>query len=278
MFVDDRNSLFSGIDGYVVGYTRTLAPSSWVPNGLLNLRSNLRTIEFYHMSATVGGSYKSGQRLFMGLATLTSQRGLAVVSTSASCSSDISQCGAVLPSPGPIVPGSTTNPAPGGDSCCLLAPQTSLTDAFAGVTGSAYLDGVGLLGLITYSLSTRGPALGAFKEDGSVLWRSTGVNFISHVNQPNPTIDPISKNVYWIGVLQTGEVTQQRIYCVSGTTGVPCAKFNSADNGNALNVQAAFGGQAGCVGGGGGGGGSGMGAARQSARMVGPSPHWEPAH
>ena len=71
-------------------------------------------------------------------------------------------------------------------------------------------------------------------------------SFISHVNQPNPTIDPFTKNVYWIGVLQTGEVTQNRIYCVAGTTGVACPGFGGT-NGNNLNVQAAFNGVAGCV-------------------------------
>ena len=71
-------------------------------------------------------------------------------------------------------------------------------------------------------------------------------SFISHVNQPNPTIDPFTKNVYWVGVLQTAEVTQHRIYCVAGSTGAACPGFSDL-NGNNLNVQAAFNNVAGCV-------------------------------
>jgi len=172
MFIDDRNSALSGLDGYVLGWDKMLSPKPWTGGNLLNVKSNLRTIQFYHMSATVGASYQGGaQRLFMGLATLVTQRGLAIVSTDNACSIDASSCGSMAPTPGPIVPGGA-NPAPGGPTCCLLSPMTSLTDIFAGVTGSAYLDGVGLLGLITYSLSSPGPALAAFEEDGSVKWWS----------------------------------------------------------------------------------------------------------
>ena len=249
LLVDDRNSALSGVDGFVVGWDSTLSPlSSWGGSGTINLQSNLRTLELYHMSATMGGSNSNGaQRLFMGLATLDSQRGLAIVSTDSSCSTDTSLCGANPAPPGPIS---------GPTSCCLLSPKVSSTDIFAGVTGSAYLDGTGLLGLLTYSFNVRGAALAAFAEDGSVAWTTDGtrggnaVEFKAHINQPNPTIDPFTKNVYWVGVLQSGEATQNRIYCVQTTgsnAGKPCPQFASADNGNPLNVQAAFNDVAGCV-------------------------------
>ena len=246
LLVDDRNSALSGIDGFVVGWDSALSPlSSWGGAGTVNLQSNLRTLELYHVSATMGGSNSNGaQRLFMGLATLESQRGLAIVSTDSSCSTDTAQCGANPAPPGPIT---------GPTSCCLLSPKVSSTDVFAGVIGSAYLDGTGLLGLLTYSLNARGAALAAFAEDGTVKWTTDGsrggkaVNFKAHINQPNPTIDPFTKNVYWVGVLQSGEATQNRIYCVNSNTGAPCPQFASADNGNPLNVQAAFNGVEGCV-------------------------------
>jgi hypothetical protein len=263
LFVDDRNSLFSAVDGYVVSFDKLLKPNLWA-NGqsVLNLKSNLRTINIYHISATMGATFQGAQRLFMGLGTLDSQRGLAIVSSDRTCLTDQQTCAFPSPNPGPIAPycpsapsGSCPNPAPAGSQCCLLSPAVSsplTSDVFAGVTGSAYLDNVGLVGLITYSLNKRGPALGAFKEDGSTAWVTDGsqgqqaINFIAHINQPNPTIDPNTGNIYWVGVLQTGEVTQNRIYCAA-TSGAPCQGFGSSDNGNELNVQAAFNDVAGCV-------------------------------
>ena len=177
MFIDDRNSLLSGFDGYVLSFDKALSPKPWPGTGsnLFNLKSNLQPTQFYHMSATVGAGYGSGaQRLFIGLASFITQRGLAIVSTDSACSNDALQCGPAAPSPGPIGPGSINN-APAGSGCCVLSPAASQgnSDIFAAVTGSAYLDTVGLLGLVSYSLSSPGPALAAFKEDGSVKWWSS---------------------------------------------------------------------------------------------------------
>ena len=219
LLVDDRNSLLTGADGFVFGWSGTGSVLNWAVNGMLKLQSNLRTVAFYHVPALMGPSASLGfSRMFAGIASALSFRGAAIVSTDPSCQTDNTSCPVLFP-----------GSLPKNTDCCLQSPGID-DDSWGTVTGSAYLDGTGMLGLLAHSLAASGPAMAAFKEDGSPAWPTpTPVQFISHVNQPAPTIDPYTKNVYWVGVAAASPGNQKNVlYCIQGASGSPCAGYTAS--------------------------------------------------
>ena len=241
LVVDDRNLLLS-LDGYAFSWDSSGAPTAWAGAGMLKLQSGMRLFQLYHTSTLVGTVTSMGgqgaTRLFVPVNSGFSQRGVAIASTDSSCSMSLAD-------------GCTTVNPPGGDLnvgnkfCCLQSPAID-ADKAGTVVGAAYIDKLGMVALLAHSLGKKGPAVALYNEAGAATWVSP-VQFVAHVNQPPPTVDPFTKNVYWVGVLQTAESTNNRLYCVAGATGAACPGFGTAGNGVALNTLAAYGSIAGCV-------------------------------
>ena len=208
LVVQDRNNYLKGTDGNLFGWDKSGNTLPWALNGMLSLVANLRQFALYHISLLVGPSTPTGTsgaspfaRLFMGINTLVSQRGVAIASTDSTCSIDSTQSPPCWGNPGTGAPTPTPGPLPSKPTCCLNSPAID-TDSFGSLVNAAYLDGVGAIGLLAHSFGAKGAAIAAYDEAGNQLWVSP-VQFVSQNNQPPPTIDPYTQNVYWIGVLQS---------------------------------------------------------------------------
>jgi len=224
-----RNNLTN--NGRMYGFTTSTSgpstqftPSSWANNApYLSLQANIRFLELYHTSILITSNANGKQPVVVvPVASLLDLKGAAFASTSPdSCSAD---------------PACNSN-------CCLIDVSID-SDSYGTITGNAYVSG-GVVGLLSHGLNAKGTAAAKYDPaTGNTIWSTDSLQFIAESFQPNPVVDPYTKNVYWVGLdgLPQQNDAPYVFYCVSGTTGAVCPGFKSTQNGKgggiSLNLNA----------------------------------------
>lgn len=199
--ITDRNLL----QGYVYGY-RTLGtqtpPALW-PG--LDLGANLQLFEFYHISALEAGA---GQLLVPTVSLLT-QVGAVWVNTATGTAVNI-----------------TIDSKPNGYGDCV---------------GNAWIDATnGAACMLTHANGLPGVAMQTWAAgSATATWSSTGVpSFTADITQANPTVDPWTKRVYWVGLKDP--VRPAVLYCVLGAgaqAGQACPGFAGTGKGPGVDIK-----------------------------------------
>ena len=197
----DRNLL----QGFVYGYrasSSAAAPAMLWPG--LDLGANLQLFEFYHISAL-----QAGGQLLVPTVSLLTQVGAVWINLATGAAVNI-----------------TIDSKPNGYGDCV---------------GNAWIDATnGAACMLTHASGLPGTAMQTWAAGAaSPTWSSTGVPaFTADITQANPTVDPWTKNVYWVGLKDTKRPAI--LYCVRGTgalAGQACAGFADTGKGPGVDIK-----------------------------------------
>jgi hypothetical protein len=180
------------LKGFLYGFdaSRSGAPALWSPAGA-DLKSNLRLFEFYHIGALAGPD----GNVYVPTNSLLSQEGLAIVATADGSVRTFK------------VDADRTPPNQGCATGSVWVDGTSPTAAF-------------LVAHAFAAVSKTGGGLQAWSGASSSTlpaWYSN-VDFLADAQQPNPLLDPWTKDVFFVGIHGATPRGETPVMLVSGAS------------------------------------------------------------